>query len=74
VSTRQLRISDKDGISSSLKAQIGNILQVVFTDSTSQIGKLIAASSTEFVLENMRQKKATHPVSSVAEIYIDSHS
>ena len=74
MSTRQLRLSDPIQISKRIGEFLGKRIHVVFTDNTSLSAELKTVTIHEMILENMRQKKVTHRMDTIAEIYIDTHS
>ena len=74
MSTKQLRISDPEQIRTKLKALLGKKINIVLVDNTAVFGELKEVNSNEILLENMRMKKIKYPLSSIAELYVDSIS
>ena len=72
MSTKQLRISDREQIKSKAATFLGKKINIVLLDNTVVFGQLKEVSGTEILLLNMRMKKVKYPFSSIAELYIDS--
>jgi hypothetical protein len=74
MSSKQLRISDKEEIKSKAPAFLGKKINIVLLDNTAVFGKLMDVNDLGLLLLNMRMKKISYPFSSIAELYIDSKS
>ncbi len=55
-----------------LREFIGRKVNVVLRDGSAMIGSLQAAGTDQITIVNMAQRKQHFPLSSVAEVYIDS--
>ena len=73
MSTRQLRISDSGQIKQQLGRLVGRKINLVLRDGTAMLGVLKKTDGQEIVLTNMAQSSHRYPISSITEIYIDSH-
>ena len=72
MSTKQLRISDREQIKSKAASFLGKKINIVLLDNTAVFGQLQEVNSNEIHLLNMRMKKVKYPFSSIAELYVDS--
>jgi hypothetical protein len=71
---RQLRISDRQEIARKIPDLKGKKIQVVLTTGAAYFGVVHDITNGTLILENMLNKKVTYPVTSLSEIYIDSHT
>jgi hypothetical protein len=71
---RQLRISDREEISRRIRDLKGKKIQIVLATGAAYFGVVHDISDGKLILENMLNKKVTYPVTSLSEIYIDSHT
>jgi hypothetical protein len=72
MSTKQLRISDREQIKSKAASFLGKKINIVLLDNTAVFGEIKEVNSNEILLLNMRMKKVKYPFSSIAELYVDS--
>jgi hypothetical protein len=72
MSTRQLRLSDREKIVQKLGEVRGQKIQVILRDQT--VCLLVVSGLKDSNLEalNMRQKKIKIPIDSISEIYVDT--
>jgi hypothetical protein len=71
---RQLRISDRKEIFRKIRDLKGKKIQIVLTTGAAYFGVVHDVTDEKLILENMLNKKVTYPVTSLSEIYIDSHT
>ena len=74
MSTKQLRINDPEQIRTKVSTLLGKKINIVLMDNTVVFGQLKEVTSDEVILSNMRMKKVKYPLSSIAELYVDTIS
>jgi predicted metal-dependent hydrolase len=72
MSTKQLRLSDAAQIRKRVAEFVGKKINIVLTDNTAMFGELTDVNATEIKLQNMRRKKMTYRIDTIAELYFDT--
>jgi hypothetical protein len=72
MSTRQLRLMNRDQIQKRLKEFAGRKINIVFENATVLLATLVQAGDSHIDVLNMRSKKITIPLQTISEIYIDT--
>jgi hypothetical protein len=72
MSTRQLRLNDRDKILQKLPLVQGQKIQVVLRDQTVCFVIVVGIRGPKLEALNMRQKKIDIPIDSINEIYVDT--
>jgi predicted metal-dependent hydrolase len=72
MSTKQLRLSDAVQIRKRVAEFLGKKINIVLTDNTAMFGELTDVNATEIKLLNMRRKKMTYRIDTIAELYFDT--
>lgn len=69
--TKQVRLAHPDQFKTVLSTRVGQSIQVVLTNGTISMGKLLEITSVAITIKHMRLKKMQFSFSSIAEVYID---
>lgn len=70
--TRQLRLTELNGIRRQLPRFVGKKINLVLRDSRVLYGELVATWEEGITLRNMRRRRLEVPYSSVSEAFFDS--
>jgi hypothetical protein len=71
LSKRQIRISDPIQIQNKIGEFVKKSITVVFNDSRTIFGLLLAVDGNTVSLQNRRLKKITFPLADISEIFTD---
>lgn len=69
--TKQVRLAHPDQYKTLLSPRVGQTIQVVLTNGTISMGKLLEISTEAITIKHMRLKKMQFLFSTIAEVYID---
>ena len=72
MSTRQLRLQDRQKIVQKLASCEGRKIQIVLNDQTVIFATVQKVEDEKIVVSNMRLKKLTIPVKNINEVYLDT--
>lgn len=69
--TKQVRLAHPDQYKALLSPRVGQTIQVVLTNGTISMGKLLEISAEAITIKHMRLKKMQFSFSTIAEVYMD---
>jgi len=70
--TKQLRITGTAQIKNRISEFKGREINLVLTDSTVHVGRLLDVTENKIVLKNMRLKRMSFPLQNILELYNDT--